>query len=362
MTSRRKLILLTVCGLMALSLVGWGVGVVLRGIRIRSLARQCWHAPFGDVEKCIDQLADEGPAAAGALSRLLEHPNWQVRVCAAQTMEATGSAMSAPRLRPCLTDTSWVVRMRAAKALRCTGDASSWGDLVRAVDDPSPHAQCAVAQALCSLEDERGCEHLVRLAGQADSECVRAAAAVLLARVCPKRAVPWALRVVTSGPFLHREAAASILARQKLGEDAVGPLAQALNCDSTTIRRSAAAALGNTRSDEAVPWLKNALSDESRCVRMDAVLALKAIGSERAVEALAFALQNGSSAVRWHAVRALRSLRDKRAMAALVEAARDESQAVKECALLAIWEMAGAELDVGCLDSESVLEWWRNAQ
>ena len=360
MISRRKLILLIPCVLIALFLVAWGVRVVLRGIRIRSLARQCWDAPFGDVEKCIDRLADAGPAAAATLSGLLEHPNWQVRAHAVRRLEEMRGETAMRAVEQSLKDKCWPVRAAAVSALPAVAGKECFDALVRALDDPSAHVRGSAAQALGDLRDDRACAPLAEFLERESSDHVRAKAVSALKRPLSPKAIPGALRSLHDRCSFVRWDAANILGVVPGGAEYVDALIEAASDRSTFVRKRVFFALGTSRSGKAVPTLADALAEDRAECRSKACLALGMIGSRSAVDPLVSALGDPAPAVRERAVDALARLEDEKVLAALVKATSDPCQYVREKALLAVWWKTGAGFDGCALDGDKTRTWWEN--
>jgi hypothetical protein len=85
--------------------------------------------------------------------RLLDHPEWFVRVAAARALGRLGTADDAPRLTASLADRSWWVRYRAAQALcgLATMDASALDSVAAGLTDPFARDMLRQARAERSL-------------------------------------------------------------------------------------------------------------------------------------------------------------------------------------------------------------------
>lgn len=136
------------------------------------------------------------------------------------------------------------------------------------------------APARDSAMDDAEIQALVKTATEEDSLDRRHSAAVRL-RAAGELAVPYLY------PYLGADAAAQVVnamfALERLGLDGVHPLAEVLESDDATIRRTAAAVLGNLREPQAVPaLLRLKETDDNEGVRASAIEALRKIGQNRA--------------------------------------------------------------------------------
>ncbi len=110
------------------------------------------------------------------------------------------------------------------------------------------------------------------------------------------------------------------------GERAVDALLSLLKDEDSFVRWRAAAALGEVGGERAVDALLSLLKDEDSFVRWRAAAALGEVGGERAVDALLSLLKDEDSVVRWRAAAALGEVGGERAVDALLSLLKDEDQ------------------------------------
>ncbi len=165
---------------------------------------------------------------------------------------------------------------------------------------------------LCEIGDEQAVDFLIDTLREGNPEWqdpigARGMVVEALGRIRDPKAVdPLALALNDESPRIQKKAWDAL---RKVGEAAVGPLAQGLIDKSKDRRTEAAKALGETGSTKAVELLIQALSqDEDRWVRSAAAEALAKIGDERAVEPLTQATKDKSWYVRNSVKAALKSM------------------------------------------------------
>ncbi|MBO8164175.1 MAG: virulence factor [Brevibacillus sp.] len=100
-------------------------------------------------------------------------------------------------------------------------------------------------------------------------------------------------------------------------------LERALTDENTSIRRLAAAYLGDLKGDKVLPLLYRALKDKSVIVRRTAGDVLSDIGDPQAIPVMCEALKDPNKLVRWRAARFLYEVGDESAIPALKEAEND---------------------------------------
>jgi HEAT repeat protein len=218
--------------------------------------------------------------AIPALTRLLNH-----RAAARAAAEALECLGWVPE--PGGQSVAYMVARRNWQGCAALG-AVALDPLLGLLKDGEPEAQAGAAEALGRLGDRRALPPLLA-ALRSKAGSVRRAAAVALDRLA-------------GAPSTGEDAAAYCVARQdwnravKMGETAVGPLANALQDPDADIRTHCAEALGGTRSTNALEPLMAALQDWDAGVRRAACEALgrlARIHGRSAVEPLLAALAEG---------------------------------------------------------------------
>lgn len=294
----------------------------------------------------LKELAQIGGPAVPFVSPLLRHPDWRVRREAVKALGKIRAPGLAAMAEPLLHDRCWIVRTAAVAALGRIHDRRSVGPLARALRDPSPHVRSEVALILgYDFREEDPAAPLHEAFLQEKSQCVRVSIALALACVPSDSTIPWAVGAIGDHSWQIRFSAARMLAKADVRLDSVGALAPAVTDPSLLVRYCTVRALGKAKGDDAVPLLAAALADSSHRIRSCAVESLRRLGSKRSARALRGGLDDPSPFVRRQVVRALACIGDETALPALVEAACDRSQAVRECALMAIWHLAGEGVD-----------------
>ncbi|HEY0627094.1 MAG TPA: HEAT repeat domain-containing protein [Allosphingosinicella sp.] len=92
-----------------------------------------------ELPRYLDALGDFGhPAAASAVSKVLDSPEWKVRAAAAEAAGKIGMTDAANRLAALLSDSHWWVRFRAGEALALLGETGRWALTEAAEHAPEP--------------------------------------------------------------------------------------------------------------------------------------------------------------------------------------------------------------------------------
>ncbi|MDP2223025.1 HEAT repeat domain-containing protein [Nitrosomonas sp.] len=117
------------------------------------------------------------------------------------------------------------------------------------------------------------------------------------------------------------------------------PLIAALVDKNSTLRSSAAEALGKIGDKTAVDALILTLQDEDSTVRWRTISALGEIGDKTAVDALILALKDEDSDFRRNVAEALKEIGDKTTVDALILALEDEDPSVRSSAANSLWEI-----------------------
>ncbi len=129
-----------------------------------------------------------------------------------------------------------------------------------------------------------------------------------------------------------REKVINIIALIK-PDNIIEKLIEALTDGDSSVRWSAAGALGAMRSEKAVDLLIEALTDGDSSVRWSAAGALGVMKSEKAVDLLIEALTDEDRSVRWSAAGALGAMRSEKAVDPLKKALRDKGVGLRGTAV-----------------------------
>ncbi|HCU37582.1 MAG TPA: hypothetical protein DGT21_19765 [Armatimonadetes bacterium] len=143
---------------------------------------------------------------------------------------------------------------------------------------------------------------------------------------------------------------------KRMGEDAIGPLLEALEDNDYKLRMVAARYLGDVAMEAAVPALVTALSDSSKNVQRCAADALTKIG-QAAVEPLLDALIGKDQSARKWAAEALGDIGDRSVALELVKRLTDQNIEVQRAAVTALGELKNKrtiEPLVEVLDTDNV--------
>jgi HEAT repeat protein len=176
---------------------------------------------------------------------------------------------------------------------------------------------------------------------QDEDSSVRYSAARALGRLGDASAVPALLQTLQDEQWIVRYFTAQTLGQ--LGDaSAVPALIQVMQDEQSNARFFAAQTLGQLGDASAVPALIQTLQDEEMLVRNNAAEALGRLGDARAVPALLQALKDEDSSVRTSAAGALGRLGDARAVPALLKALQDEQSNVRYSAARALGRLGDA--------------------
>ncbi|SDW69166.1 HEAT repeat domain-containing protein [Nitrosomonas oligotropha] len=167
---------------------------------------------------------------------------------------------------------------------------------------------------------------------------VRMSAANALGKIGDKAAVNALIHSLKDENSAVRSRAASALG--EIGDKAaVDSLIHSLKDEDSIARWTAAEALGEIGDRAAVDPLIHSLKDENSAVRWTAAEALEIIGDKAAVDPLIHSLKDENSIVRWTAARALEKIGDKAAVDPLLHAFKDENSDARQTATKALGEI-----------------------
>jgi HEAT repeat protein len=204
----------------------------------------------------------------------------------------------------------------------------------RDLSSPDPNVRLLAAERLEALTAAVATPLLARALADPDVEVRIAAAHAAIAKHVAS-ATPLVLPWLGEREARLRTAACEV-AGALPDPSVTAPLARALSDADATVRAAAANALGEQASHEATPPLIGKLDDGNPVVRVEVVRALARLGELRAVVPLVGKAQDSVPEVRQAVARALGALGDARAAPALILQLRDGSTDVKAAALSAL--------------------------
>ncbi len=175
-------------------------------------------------------------------------------------------------------DQSWKVQKMAALALCKIKPEIAVAPLMAALDHENPNVKIASITGLGNMETEHAGDRLIEVLKDENWE-VRKAAANALGKIRYKPALEPLVALLGESRFGVKIEA--IIALNKFKSlDVLGPLSKTIIADNNPdVRRTAAVALGNLKSEYAIPALTKAMSDEAWQVRKATVAALAGIRS-----------------------------------------------------------------------------------
>ncbi|MEH2374169.1 HEAT repeat domain-containing protein, partial [Nostoc sp.] len=148
---------------------------------------------------------------------------------------------------------------------------------------------------------------------------VRSSAAEALGKIANQEAVSTLIK-----PLQHQDSDVRLRAAEALGkisnQEAVSALIKALQHQDSVVRWTATDALGKISNQEVVSALIKALQHQDPVIRWTAAEALGKIGNQEAVSALIKALRHEDSDVRWRAAEALGKIGNQEAISTLIKA------------------------------------------
>jgi HEAT repeat protein len=178
---------------------------------------------------------------------------------------------------------------------------------------------------------------LIQLLEDEDSS-VRRSAASALGEIKSEAAIPGLIQLLEHEDSFVRRSAASALGEIK-SEAAIPGLIKLLEHEDSFVRRSAASALGEIKSEAAIPGLIKLLEHEDSFVRDSAASALGEIKSEAAIPGLIKLLEHEDSFVRKSAASALGEIKSEAAIPGLIQLLEDEDSFVRDSAASALGEI-----------------------
>jgi HEAT repeat protein len=263
----------------ALSGCGDGGTVEEHTARLRSKDRKVRR----DAAEKLGELRDA--KGVSSLIAALDDDDLFVQTAVIRALAAIGHEDAAGPITEMLNHADWQTRRSAARAMRRFRRPETTRALVLALQaDADSSVRMAAAESLGELSDKRAVPALAQsLRDPVDA--VRRCSAMALGRLGDPAAVPALVDALQDEAQGARMFSARALGN--LGDNrAVIPLTEALEDEDSSVRATAAKSLGQLRDKRATPTLIKALADRDRFVRDNAAWALGEIGDPRAVEAL----------------------------------------------------------------------------
>lgn len=250
------------------------------------------------------------PQAVGPLIEKLEDSRSEVRKAAALALGRIGDSRALKGLFKALTNRDWETRRTAAEALGAIGSEDAVDALAAAAENQSEPVQLAAINGLEKIGGLRAAACLrSAMTGARKAVCVAAETALKSMKLSAANAGERAEWAAIIGDFdaAFRE-----------GTAAVPAMIKALGYKDPQMRRQAAVILARLRSREAVPHLLQTLKDHHPAVQEAAAHALAAAGSA-ALEGLQASLTYYDASVVRLAAGALGKIGDSQAAPALIE-------------------------------------------
>jgi HEAT repeat protein/protein-S-isoprenylcysteine O-methyltransferase Ste14 len=270
----------------------------------------------GEKRRAAGLLAEMGEPAMESLLALLEDKDEIVRAYSAGALGSIKSERVVPPLIALLHDADSYVRRTAAESLGRTGSSQAIQPLTEALEDPTRDMASAAVRALGQIKHPDVIPFLIKALQNAAWKSTDAAAQALgelnakeaigpliqcfeempdcpyhlvggaLWKLNSERAVDaWITGLKKGSWWYPRAVCAAELAKNKLIKG-LPALQEALKDESPEVRRAAALALMEFRSEKTIEALREALADKDFEVRMYVVEALKKIGTPEALRVL----------------------------------------------------------------------------
>jgi HEAT repeat protein len=282
--------------------------------------------PDANVRRAVAiALADGGSNhAKSAIVKLAKDKVWQVREAAITSLGKAKVVEAADLL---------------LKVLGCDDEASARKAILQWVsakgDEPVADAKPKAPGGMPSGEAKKP-------AG--DPWQVKKAAALTLSHIRPDLAVvPLLNALSTDNPAVKLAAMAGLGSLN--AQEAVEPLLELLSASTDwNIRKAAATTLGKLKAESAVDALLNLLEDERFAVRIEVVIALNHIKPPEAVSAFSkVVVSDNNYEVRKVAATALGNLKSQDAIPALLKALEDENWIVRKAAVDSLTNLKASE-------------------
>lgn len=284
------------------------------------------------------QILARIPAASPELIKALKSAHPIIRGRVAEVFAVSKDKSAIPALIEALQGEYFTVRARAALALANIGDARVIPQLFPLLKDNEDEVRIAACAAIGKFCDPSTFDEITEVLLDDPKIEVRQAAAKALGETRHPAATPFLMEALRDSFWWYeRENSADVLltAIENMGGEVVEPLIEALGDREGTVRKFAAAILGNLRDIRAIEELGMTLYDLHHEVSQAAAEALAKFG-EPAVGVLSEALTHPEAAVREHAVIGLGKIRDVRVPSLLIEMLSDPDREVQKQAIRAL--------------------------
>jgi HEAT repeat protein len=243
-----------------------------------------------------------------------------------------------PALLQALQGEYFTVRSRAALALGKIRDAKAIPPLLHALKDPEDEVRIAACLALSSFKDPSTFDDITNVLLDDPKIDVRQAAARALGDTQHPAALPYLMEALhDSFWWYEREYAAVDLlsAIEKMGIAAVPPLIEALREKEGTVRKFAAALLGQLGDPRGIEPLGMALYDLHHEVGKVAAESLARFGVP-ALDVLVEALSHPEMWIRIHSIEALAKIKDSRITPFLLQMLSDPEREVRKHVIVSL--------------------------
>jgi HEAT repeat protein len=205
-------------------------------------------------------------------------------------------------------------------------------------------------------QSEQAIPELIKLLEDKDSS-VRDSAASALGKIKSEQAIPGLIKLLEDKDYFVRDSAASALGEIK-SEQAIPGLIKWLEDEDYFVRDSAVSALGKIKSEQAIPGLIKLLEHQNSNVRRSAASALGEIKSEQAIPGLIKLLEDKDSYVRDSAASALGQIKSEQAIPGLIKLLEDENFWVRISAASALGEIKSEQAIPGLIKLLEDQESW----
>jgi HEAT repeat protein len=290
------------------------------------------------------QILAHIPAATPSLIKTLKTAHPIIRGPVAEIFGINKDSIAVPALLEALQGEYFTVRSRAALALGKIGDPKALQPLLRALKDPEDEVRMAACLALGYFKDPSTFDDITNVLLDDPKIEVRQAAARALGNTQHPAALPYLMEALHDSYWWYeREYAASdlLLAIEKMGVAAVGPLIEALQDKEGTVRKFAAILLGKLGDPRAIEPLGMTLYDLHHEVGKVSAASLAQFGGP-AIDILFEALSHPEMWIRIHAIIALSKVRDPRVTSILLEMLNDPEREVKKQVIASLGNLKDA--------------------
>jgi len=244
------------------------------------------------VLRVLEKIADLG--LVPDLVRMLENPDWWVRLYMCRLLSDLKSTGSAEAIAGLLRDTHREVRLQAVKSLGALEARDVMPKLVDALRDEDLKVQTEAIDTVTRLGDAGTVPLLLEVLSD-ESEHARRAAVEVLNEIATAEAIQDLVRSMRDADWWVRVRAADALGTLG-GEKVVQAVVGLLKDPDNFMRRYAVEILNTVPSHQSVEPLIEALEDEDWWVCERSIDALGASGDSRAVEPLRRLMQTNEQA------------------------------------------------------------------